>query len=335
MESCKEGSAEAPFKHIYIEEDIESSALKITEHFPDAEIIRIKHYKDVFNRPRQSFMGQKASPNLIIARKHGRLIYEGAPVCQDFGNKHFYYTSCVMNCLYDCEYCYLRGMYPSANPTVFINLDDIFSELDGLLQEHPVYLCVSYDTDLMAFEDLTGYVKRWCEFTASRKDLTIEIRTKCARTDLWDILSPCDRVIFAYTVSPQEIISKYEKGTPSLKMRLNAVKSAMEHDHLVRLCFDPMIYIKGWKDVYAGMFKEVTQNIVTDHIKDFSVGSFRISSGYLKNMRRMMPDSEIVNFPFELINGYYQYPKALEEEMEDYMSELISMAVPKAEIFRP
>ena len=49
----------------------------------------------------------------------------------------------------------------------------------------------------------------------------------------------------------------------------------------------------------------------------------------------MMPDSEIVNFPFELINGYYQYPKALEEEMEDYMSELIRMAVPKAEIFRP
>ena len=58
----------------------------------------------------------------------------------------------MMNCVFDCEYCYLKGMYPSGNVVLFVNLDDIFDEVYKLLQKHPVYLCVSYDTDLLAVE---------------------------------------------------------------------------------------------------------------------------------------------------------------------------------------
>lgn len=102
---------------------------------------------------------QHGSKALIIARKDGQLLYEGAEVCQSFGNEYFYYTSCVMNCIYDCEYCYLKGMYPSGNLVIFINIEDIFAELETLLAKHPVYLCVSYDTDLLALENIAGFVK--------------------------------------------------------------------------------------------------------------------------------------------------------------------------------
>ena len=69
-----------------------------------------------------------------------------------------------MNCVFDCEYCYLKGMYPSANLVVFVNLEDIFAEVEKRLAAHSVYLCVSYDTDLLALEHLTGYAARWIEF---------------------------------------------------------------------------------------------------------------------------------------------------------------------------
>ena len=73
-----------------------------------------------------------------------------------------------MNCVYNCEYyCYLKGMYPSGNIVVFVNLEDIFAELEEILQKHPVYLCVSYDSDLMALEDLTGFVESWLGFVHS------------------------------------------------------------------------------------------------------------------------------------------------------------------------
>ena len=155
-----------PFSHIYVEREVaeDPETKRIFAQFPQAEVIAIDHYKDVFCRSRQDYVRQHAVQNLILAAKHGELLYTGAPVCQSFGNEHFYYTSCVMNCVFDCEYCYLKGMYPSANLVVFVNLEDIFAEVEKRLAAHPVYLCVSYDTDLLALEHLTGYAARWIEF---------------------------------------------------------------------------------------------------------------------------------------------------------------------------
>lgn len=115
------------FSHIYVEEAVAEHprTCEILQKFPEAVQIPIHHYKDVFCRKRQDIAGQEEHPMLIVAAKEGRLIYEGAPVCQSFGNEYFYYTSCVMNCIYNCEYCYLKGMYPSGNLVIFVNIEDI------------------------------------------------------------------------------------------------------------------------------------------------------------------------------------------------------------------
>lgn len=48
----------------------------------------------------------------------------------------------MMNCIFDCEYCYLKGMYPSGNLVVFVNLEDIFAELESLLaQKAYIFAC--------------------------------------------------------------------------------------------------------------------------------------------------------------------------------------------------
>ena len=141
-----------PFHHVYIERKLAENydVDNVLKKLPGSRIVWINHYKDVFNRKNQSLEIQKKSPALILAKKEGQLIYSGSKECQDFGNDNFYYTSCMMNCLFDCEYCYLQGMYPSADVVLFMNLEDIFNEVVRMLTVHPVYLCVSYDTDLIA-----------------------------------------------------------------------------------------------------------------------------------------------------------------------------------------
>ena len=358
-----EDITQSAFKHIYVEKEIldNDRARSIIAHFPDSKVVVIDHYKDVFNRKRQDFMLQHTSRNLILAAKKGRLVYDGAPVCQDFGNSHFYYTSCIMNCLYDCEYCYLKGMYPSGNLVIFINIEDIFKEVEELLEQFPVYLCVSYDTDLMAIENLTGFVAKWIEFTKKHENLTIEIRTKCGRKDLdtdvsaksfdmnsnnsidvassnrmnsSNIISPCDRVIFAWTISPDPVIAKFEHGSARLGQRLEAASHYLNNGWPVRLCFDPMIYTKSWRDIYGGMLEEVKGAVDMSQVRDFSVGSFRISESYLKKMRRAMPISEVVQYPFVLEEGYYHYPNRLVEEMETFLIDEIKKARPDADVFR-
>lgn len=323
--SCSEAeTALLPrFSHIYVEDALigREDTEQIRRHFPKALLIPIHHYKDVFNRRQQNVNLQHRSQKLILAEKHGKLIYPGAPVCQSFGNQHFYYTSCVMNCLYDCEYCYLKGMYPSGNLVLFLNLEDIFAELRELLRQHPVYLCISYDTDLLALEGITGMVQRWAAFVAGEPALTVEIRTKTGSAAFWDALLPyrSPRLIFAFTLSPEAVVTRYEHDTGSLDARLRSIARGLSLGFTLRLCFDPMLAVPDWRGAYGEMLAALHDRLPLSEIRDISIGSFRLSEVYLKAMRRAMPDSAVVQYPYENQGQVYQYPAALAKEMEQFL----------------
>lgn len=309
---------------------------KILERYQEAEIIEINHYKDVFCRSRQNGALQHRAQKLILAAKGGKLIYEGAPVCQSFGNENFYYTSCMMNCIYDCEYCYLKGMYPSANLVVFVNLEDIFAQVEQKLRQvsGTLYLCVSYDTDLLALEQIVGYADAWSRFAACHAPrLKIEIRTKCANRHFFESQEPLSNVIYAFTLSPQAVVEHFEHDTPSLSERIACAVQAGNAGCSVRLCFDPMIYIPEWKQQYTDMLDQVFCAAAPEMLMDVSVGSFRISRDYLKKMRRQQPDSPAAWFPYEIEHGYYHYPKALMEQMEQFLVSRLREHMPEDKIF--
>ena len=307
---------------------------RILERFSNATVIEIAHYKDVFCRKGQDAIRQGNSQKLVLAAKRGTLIYPGAAVCHDFGNKHFYYTSCMMNCVFDCEYCYLKGMYPSGNIVVFVNLEEIFAEVERMLNMHPLYLCISYDTDLLALEKILGYVRQWCLFAEKHKDLKIEIRTKCVSQTYFKNVRPVSNVIYAFTLSPQAVIEAYEHYTPSLQRRIFCIKEVIRAGCLVRLCFDPMIYLPEWEKHYGDMLTQVCTSIDWNKIIDVSIGSFRISQDYLKKMRKQEPDSAVVWFPFQRGDGYYHYPDVLMEEMERFLVTKLESKISKEKIFR-
>lgn len=119
-----------------------SRTKQILEKLNNTTVIEIDHYKDVFCRKKQSISAQSNAKALILAENTSGCIYEGAPVCQSFGNENFYYCSCMMNCIFDCEYCYLKGMYPSGNLVVFVNLEDILRSLKHFWRKKHISLRV-------------------------------------------------------------------------------------------------------------------------------------------------------------------------------------------------
>lgn len=323
------------FTHIYVEERALNykETQSILKRFPNAAVIHIRHYKDIFSRSSQNFVMQKKSQKLILAVKEESFLYQGAVVCQDFGNHHFYYTSAVMNCIYNCEYCYLQGMYPSGNLVVFVNLEDAFSETARLLRRHPVYLCVSYDTDLLGLEGVLGHSARWIGFAGAHPDLKIEIRTKSANYEPLRGLTPRDNVILAWTLSPEDIVRRYEHNTPSLHLRLAAIESALKAGWRVRLCFDPMIWHDNWKASYLEMVQAVFRRIPAEKVEDASVGVFRVSAAYLKPMRRQSPSSPVLQYPYEADHGVYHYKKSLSREMTGFLQDALSEFLSEDQIF--
>ena len=332
------------FRHIYVEEALLQSpeAKGILQKFPKATIIPIKHYKDLFNRKKQGRFAQSHSRKLILAKKEGQRLYDGAVVCQDFSESHFCYTSLLMNCPFHCAYCYLQGMYPSSNLVMFLNLEDYFSDCRKWIAEKgSLYLCISYDSDLLAMEGIYPYVEEFARFLNQENALRIEVRTKAGGEGLWRKMQKLPlslegrkRMIFAFTLSPEEIIEEAEEGTARLSSRIFAIQKALEEGYLVRLCFDPMIYHPRWKALYGGLVQEVFEKIPMEQIHDCSLGSFRISESYLKAMGKALPYSPHTQFPYENSGGYYHYPRALMEEMEGFLYSRLQERLPKEKIFR-
>ena len=332
------------FQHIYVEEAILQSpdVERVLRKFPKAKVIPIRHYKDVFNRKKQGRLAQSRSRKLILAKKEGQRLYDGAVVCQDFAESHFCYTSLLMNCPFHCAYCYLQGMYPSSNLVMFLNLEDYFSDCKKWIAEKgSLYLCISYDSDLLAMEGVYPYVEEFARFLNQENALRIEVRTKAGGEGLWRKMQKLPlssdarkRMIFAFTLSPEEIIEEAEEGTARLSSRIFAIQKALEEGYLVRLCFDPMIYHPRWKELYGDLLQEVFEKIPMEQIHDCSVGSFRISESYLKAMGKALPSSPHTQFPYENTGGYYHYPKELMEEMEGFLYSRLQEKLPKEKIFR-
>ena len=115
--------------------------------------------------------------------------------------------------------------------------------------------------------------------------------------------------------------------------RINWAKSMMDKGHLVRLCFDPMIYCNDWKYHYKGMLDTISQNLDMEKLMDVSICSIRISVDYLKNMRNNDPYSDITQYPYENDKGVYHYKTQVMCEMEQFLAARLTDLVGSNKVF--
>lgn len=322
------------FNHIYIEKEALGyrRTEMILDKLPSSSRIIIDDYKDYFSRPNQDYYFQKkTSRSLILAKKKANFLYEGSSLCQSFGFNNFYYSSTVMNCIYDCDYCYLKGMYGTGSIVVFVNEEDLKNEIEMLLSKNgSVYLCISFDTDLMALEKIVGLCEFYIELAKAYTNLTIEIRTKSSPMSF----SSSPNIYYAFSLSPEPIISQYEHGTSSLNGRIRAINQALLQGANVRLIFDPLIYDRDFKSIYRSFYETVSLSVDMTRIKDFGVGTFRIPKEYLGKLRKNSSYSKCTMYPFVNDNGNMVYDESIRNQMEQFMLELIKEDVDEHRIYR-
>lgn len=321
----------ADFSHIYFESTVEDSSLakSLRTKFPDATWIPVPDYREIFNRPRQRFQHQKGSMKLILAQKKDSLLYRGSDNAQDFGVSHFYYVTPVLNCLYNCDYCFLQGMYQSANLVVFANQEAMISKmrdtarvLEGSAEQ--MMTAISYNTDLLAMEPWLGLCRHWIEANRSLSNSTIEIRTKSGNFRSLRSLEPAQNAVLAWTVSPPAVFRKYESRTAPPAIRIRAAAEAAHRGWPVRICLDPVLKIPNWEKIYTTFIDELFTTIPPDGIRDLSLGVFRMSSHYFKTIRARRPTSDLYYYPFQARDGLTKYPDSDQEEMMERLTAHLS-----------
>ncbi|MEY3788929.1 MAG: hypothetical protein RLZ75_3137 [Pseudomonadota bacterium] len=323
---------------IYIEENIvqHPRVIEIMTRFPQARKIICGRYGEVFNPKAQNFRLQKQKPALILAEKYKNFTM---PVPSGYGigaSRNFYFSH-MLNCLYDCRYCFLQGMYQSANYVLFINYEDFQDEIKQRCAETPteaVHFFSGYDCDSLALEPVTGFAEQFLPIFEAIPNAWLELRTKS--TQVRSLLSreAFPRCIVAFSLNPDEIATKVEAKAPSLERRLDALLKLQTHGWQIGLRFDPMIYQLGYQQQYQHLFEQVFSVIKLESLHSVSLGAFRLPEKYFKKVHKLFPDEKLFVSPLENNQGMISYKEALEQEMTNFCTEQLLRYIPK-ELFFP
>jgi len=308
------------FSHIYVEKEIKSHPItkEILSKFPKSIIIEIEHYKDKFNSYSQNFRTQKNSQQLILAKKTEPFLYEASSLIQK-QDTNFLYTPMMLNCVYDCHYCFLQGMYPSANIVVFVNIEDFFDAVNQKLKEiNNLFLSISYDTDILAFENIFGFSNKWCEFAKDKDNLKIEIRTKSINIKNLNLNK---NIILSFSLSPEIVIQKYELKTPSLDKRILAINEIIKQEYTPSIAIDPIIKIENYQQVYKEFIEYLFSKIDYKKLDSIIIGSFRMNSTQFKNIKKSGLVSDILYDEYDVKNGIVSYKE--DNEIVEFVKSLL------------
>ncbi len=322
---------------LYIEHDIAEHprAKAIAARFPQSRQVFIERYGDVFNQSAQNFRQQKQQPALILAKKYGKRVLP-TPAGYHIGGQRNYYFSHMLNCVYDCRYCFLQGMYRSGNYVVFANFDDFFDDIRSTSEEDPTtpaWFFSGYDCDSLALNPITEFTNEALDQFATMPNARLELRTKSTQIRPLLKRDPVANVVVAYSLSPAAIAEAHEHKAPSLQKRIQALKDLQSAGWSVGLRFDPILYADNFKSLYAELIDQTLDALDVDAVHSVSLGPFRLPKPFYKRMIRLYPDSELLAQPMRTKTAMVSYPQETEQELLMFCENELLKRINKSQYF--
>ncbi len=324
------------FDFVYLEEAASDHprACALLSRYPDARVVPCERFGEVFNRRAQNFRLQKRRPALIVAAKHGNLVLD-APPGHGIGHARNYYFSHMLNCVYDCRYCFLQGMYRSAHLVVFVNFEDFHAAIRERSEEGEGDACFfsGYDCDSLALEPLTGFAESFVEmFAALPASVCLELRTKSVQIGRLLERDAASNCIVAFSLLPAELAS-LEPGVPSLSRRLDAARRLLERGWPVGVRFDPLIHCDDAERVYGRFFDTVFRTLPGAALHSVSVGPFRLPLDFHRRMEELHSGDALFVRGLEERDRTVSYRSDLAEPLLAFATEAILEHVPRERLF--
>ena len=316
---------------VYIESAVKDHprSLQILARQKNVHWVEIEHHGEVFNPRAQNFRLQKSNPALILADKHHRRILP-APPGYGLGGKYNYYFSHMLNCLYDCRYCFLQGMYSSAHQVIFVNYEDFTDSIIETIYHHapePVWFFSGYDCDSLAYEPMTGFANFFVPFFTRTNNAWLELRTKSTQVRQLLKHQPCERIITAFSFTDAYSHAKLEHGVPAIGKRIEAMKTLNDHGWPIGLRFDPLIYHDNYQSTFAQLLDDIFSVIDASQLHSVSLGTFRLPKQNFRQIQRIYPDEALFAQNLELNNAMMSYPLSQEQEMIRFCESLLLQTI--------
>ncbi len=307
--------------------------LALLQRFKRARVIEIERYGEVFNRAGQNFRLQKTNPALIIAYKQGETVLPTPPE-YGIGGDYNYYFSHMLNCLYDCRYCFLQGMHRSAHYVLFINYETFYDKIEALSQTPGSHWFFSgYDCDSLAMEPVTQFTESTLPLFARLPNATLELRTKSTQIRYLLKTTPLQNVVVAFSLSPEPTVQSFEEKTPSLQKRLQAIRQLQQQGWPIGLRLDPLVDCQDFEQHYHQFLDLVFSYVDPSMVHSISLGTFRLPKPYFKRLEKLYPETPLLAPSMQSYDNLMGYTEANEQRLLKSAYQAICDHCPKEIIY--
>ena len=300
---------------IYITEDIKNykKGTEILDKFSSFEVIESeKTFVDLIRSKNLSYEEEKKY--MLFTVKKGKFLKKYHLDKQFKGIKEEYYLSYENNCPFNCLYCYLRDYFMHGAFVFYVNIEDMFSELDQF-KKSGTMISAGIVNDSLVYDSITNISRDLLEYFKARPDLVLEIRTKSHNIKNLLELEPIKNLIVSFTFSPQEIVDRYELKASSLSDRISAAKQLQEKGYRLGLRFDPIINIENRKKHYETMVDEIFSSLDHNKIVNIGIGGLRYKKGLRQKVLSERKTDLFFNELIVGIDGKERYFKKIRIDM--------------------
>ena len=297
------------FSKIFIEKDIlnHKRVERILKFFPQSKQVTLSNYRDVFETVKKPYLQKRDNLQLFLAQKKGKLVKQAPDAYGLEASKepHYYFIQAI-NCIYECEYCYLQGYFNSPDIVLFINFEDMASDIKKVIEANKdtqkIWFHSGEFADSLALSHLTGEIEFFYDFFQKHPQAFWEIRTKSCNIKSFQNLKPLENIFISFSLSPEKQVKNYDHKTAPLKQRLKAMKTLHERGFKVGAHFDPIIPTADYFEAYQELFDETNNSVPLKDLSYISLGAVRYSQKTFLEVKRNYPDSSL--HAFDMVKGF-------------------------------
>lgn len=302
---------------IYIEKSLidDPRSQEMAAVFPNATVLQIDNYKNIFDIA----ILWTTQKTIVLAEVHTSIIQ--APIFYGYTGKWFFLKN-SLNCIYNCKYCYLQGMFKNDINVFFVNYRHIINQIKDTLEKNTsskdIRFYSSDYSDNLATDNFTNFTREFIPLFSQLHGAKMEIRTKSTNISWLLAINPTTNVEIAFSLSPQSIIDSYEHGTPWLSERIQTIHTLLDAGWQVGIRFMPLIEVKDYKEVYEKFIDTILQEIPIEDIYSIFIGWILFTKEDYKTLLKKQPYMDVLYKMSYENDGFYRQDR----EVRDYFYSL-------------
>ncbi len=314
---------------VYVEEKIRNHDVtrRILSKLPQTEQIVFDELSEFLTHRNTTSKDVPALHKPLVLAHQKSEFLKRCPGTQNYICCGYKILNLVNNCEVNCSYCILQGYLSSSYIIVYVNIENIFSELERKLasnQERKYRIGTGELADSLSTDHLTGYSGELVSFFSDKKNAVIELKTKTTATENFIGINHGGRTVVAWSLNTPYIMEGEESMAPTLEERLAAAQKCQDAGFRLAFHFDPMIYYDNWEQDYRQVIEKLFSTIRPENIIWISLGALRYPPHLDQIIRTNHPESRIVYG--ELVpgkDGKLRYFQPIRTEMFKKMVEWI------------